>query len=102
MRTTTIWKLTSLAIGIMLAASCGSKQGDEGCTRPKHEVEYIYIDFRDILHFDKECPNIAVMEPFGTKPVQVYPIGMIDDVGWSRVCATCVEEEYLFDPNEDY
>lgn len=98
---TTVLKMACIA-AVLLAASCGNKQENEGYTRPKHEVEYIYIDFRDILHFDKDCPNIAVMEPFGTKPVQVYPIGMIDDVSWSRVCATCVEEEYLFDQNEDY
>ena len=97
-----IWKLASLAAVIMLATSCGSKQGNEGYTRPKHEVEYIYIDWTKTLHFDNECPNIAVIENIGTKPVQVYPIGMIDDVTYNNVCATCVEEEYLFDPNEDY
>lgn len=83
-------------------ASCGSKQGNEGFTRPKHEVEYIYIDFTNTLHFDKECPYIAEVKEVGTKPVQVYPIGMIDDVEWRRVCANCVEEEYLFNQNEDY
>lgn len=86
----------------ILSISCGSKQNNEGYTRPKHEVEYIYIDFRYILHFDKECPNIAVMKEFGTKPIHVYPIDMIDDVEWTSVCANCVEEDYLYDPNEDY
>lgn len=99
---TTILRLTCIAAVTLLAASCGSKQGNDGYTRPKHEVEYIYIDWTKTLHFDKECPNIAVIKDVGTKPVQVYPIGMIDDVAYNNVCATCVEEDYLFDPNEDY
>ena len=98
-------KLVVVFFAIFIAgccASCGSKQGNEGFTRPKHEVEYIYIDFTHTLHFDKECPYIGEIKQFGTKPVDVYPISMIDDVEWTRVCANCVEEEYLFDQNEDY
>ena len=99
---TTFLKFTCIAALTLVIVSCASKQGNEGYTRPKHEVEYIYIDWTKTLHFDNECPNIAVIENIGTKPVQVYPIGMIDDVTYNNVCATCVEEEYLFDPNEDY
>ena len=91
-----------LAAVIMLATSCVNKQGNEGYTRPKQEVEYIYNDFTNTLHFDKECPYIAVRKDYGTKLVNVYPIGMTDDVEWARVCANCVEEDYLFNSNEDY
>ncbi len=97
MKTIITWRLTCIAALTFVISSCVCKHGNENYTRSKKEAKYIYIDFRDILHFDKECPNIAVMEPFGTKPVQVYPIGEIDDVSWARVCATCLEEEYLFE-----
>ena len=57
--------------------SCVSKQGNEGYTRPKHEVEYIYIDYTHILHFDKECPYIAIVKDVGTKPVNVLNYRML-------------------------
>ena len=85
--------------------SCHDVKETLKCNKSKAESEkhkdigdYVYIDFRGILHTKNGCQ--AVYKDHGAQPVSVTCVKDMDEIDFSKICSQCVTDMQLTELEE--